>query len=258
MSYSNLVTYTKLSPNHSGKRTQSISRFTPHCVVGQISVESLGNVFAPTSRKASSNYGIGYDGRVALYVDEDNRSWCTSSNFNDQKAITVEVASDNKHPYAFTPAAYDSLINLCVDCCKRYGKKKVLWLGDNKAYANYEPKSDEMLITIHRWFAAKACPGQWLVDKLPQFADEVNKRLGSTSSNTTNTVLYKVQVGAYKVKANAVATESKLKVLKYQTSIVQVNNLYKVQVGAFANKSNADNLAAELKSKGFSIMIVKV
>ena len=99
MSNSNLVSYTKLSPNHSGRRTHGIDRITPHCVVGQCSVETLGNIFAPTSREASCNYGIGVDGRVGMYVEEKNRSWCSSSNSNDQRAVTIECASDTKHPY---------------------------------------------------------------------------------------------------------------------------------------------------------------
>ena len=76
MSNSPLVSYTKLSPNHSGQRTHAVDRITPHCVVGQCSVETLGNIFAPTSRQASCQYGIGVDGRVGMYVEEKNRSWC--------------------------------------------------------------------------------------------------------------------------------------------------------------------------------------
>ena len=117
MSNSSLVNYTKLSPNHSGKRTHAIDRITPHCVVGQCSVETLGNVFAPTSRQASCNYGIGVDGRVLLCVEECNRSWCTSSNANDQRAVTIECASDTTAPYAFKDVVYQKLIALCVDIC---------------------------------------------------------------------------------------------------------------------------------------------
>ena len=102
MTYTNssLVSYTKLSPNHSGQRTHSIDRITPHCVVGQCSVETLGNIFLPTSRQASCNYGIGVDGRVGMYVEEKNRSWCSSSSANDQRAVTIECASDTTEPYA--------------------------------------------------------------------------------------------------------------------------------------------------------------
>ena len=75
MSNSPLVVYTKLSPNHSGKRTKKIDTITIHCMAGNCSVEPCGNLFANSARQASSNYGIGTDGRIALYVDEANRSW---------------------------------------------------------------------------------------------------------------------------------------------------------------------------------------
>ena len=151
MAYTNspLVSYTKLSPNHSGQRTHSIDRITPHCVVGQCSVETLGNIFLPTTRQASSNYGIGVDGRVGMYVEEKNRSWCSSSAANDQRAITIECASDNTEPYAFKDVVYKRLIELCADICKRNGKTKLLWLGDKAKTLNYTPKSDEMVLTVH-------------------------------------------------------------------------------------------------------------
>ena len=159
MSYTNspLVVYTKLSPNHSGQRTHAIDRITPHCVVGQLTVESLGNIFAKSSYEASSNYGIGTDGKIALYVEERNRSWCSSSNANDQRAVTIECASDDKHPYTMNDKVYSALIKLCVDICKRNGKTKLLWLADKNKALNYPPKSDEMILTVHRWFANKAC-----------------------------------------------------------------------------------------------------
>ena len=181
MAYTNspLVSYTKLSPNHSGQRTHSIDRITPHCVVGQCSVETLGNVFLPTSRQASSNYGIGADGRVGMYVEEKNRSWCSSSNANDQRAVTIECASDTTEPYAFTDVVYKTLIKLCVDICKRNGKTKLLWLGDKAKTLNYTPKSDEMVLTVHRWFANKSCPGNWMYARMGDLASKVTAALGS-------------------------------------------------------------------------------
>ena len=121
-----LVSYTKLSPNNSGLRTHSIDRITPHCVVGQVTVQRLGEIFARPARQASSNYGIGLDGKVGMYCEEKNRSWCSSSRENDQRAITIECASDNFAPYAFKDVVYNKLIDLCVDICKRNGKKKLL------------------------------------------------------------------------------------------------------------------------------------
>lgn len=177
MSNSKLVDYTKLSPNHSGKRTHSIDRISPHCVVGQLSAETIGSIFASKSRQASCNYGIDKNGRVALIVDEDKRSWCTSSSANDQRAITIEIASDTKHPYAMNDKAYNAFIDLCVDICKRNGKKKLLWFADKTKTLNYKPKSDEMIFTVHRWFANKSCPGDWLYNRLDDVAKEVNERL---------------------------------------------------------------------------------
>ncbi len=185
MSNSPLVSYTKLSPNHSGARTHSIDRITPHCVVGQCSVETLGNIFMPVSKQASCNYGIGADGRVLLCVNEANRSWCTSSNANDQRAVTIECASDASAPYAFKDVVYQKFITLCVDICKRNGKKKLLWLGDKTKTLNYSPKSDEMVLTVHRWFANKSCPGNWMYSRMGDLASKVTAQLGgSTSGNT--------------------------------------------------------------------------
>ena len=189
MGYTNssMVTYTKLSPNHSGQRTHSIDRITPHCVVGQCSVETLGNIFLPASRQASSNYGIGVDGRVGMYVEEKNRSWCSSSNANDQRAVTIECASDTKSPYAFKDAVYQTLIKLCVDICKRNGKKKLLWLGDKTKTLNYSPKADEMVLTVHRWFANKSCPGDWLYARLGDLASKVTASLADSSKPAAST-----------------------------------------------------------------------
>lgn len=215
MAYTNssLVSYTKLSPNHSGQRTHSIDRITPHCVVGQCSVETLGSIFLPTSRQASCNYGIGVDGRVGMYVEEKNRSWCSSSNSNDQRAITIECASDATEPYAFKDVVYQKLITLCVDICKRNGKKKLLWLGDKDKTLSYEPKSDEMVLTVHRWFANKSCPGNWMYARMGDLAEKVTAQLGgSADTPTVTTQLYRVrktwsdsksQKGAYKILSNA-------------------------------------------------------
>ena len=151
-------------------------------------METLGNVFAPTSRQASCNYGIGVDGRVLLCVDEGNRSWCTSSNANDQRAVTIECASDTTAPYAFKDVVYQKLITLCVDICRRNGKKKLLWLGDKDKTLNYSPKSDEMILTVHRWFANKSCPGDWMYARMGDLARKVTAQLGgSTSQPSTPT-----------------------------------------------------------------------
>ena len=181
MGYTNspLVVYTNLSPNHSGQRTHSIDRITPHCVVGQLSAESICGCFTSTSRQASCNYGIGKDGRVSLCVEEKNRSWCSSSNANDQRAITIECASDLTAPYAMNSSVYGSLIKLCTDICQRNGKKKLLWLGDKNKTLNYAPAADEMVLTVHRWFANKSCPGNWMYARMGDLAEKVTAQLSA-------------------------------------------------------------------------------
>lgn len=219
MAYTNssLVKYTGLSPNHSGQRTHSIDRITPHCVVGQLTAEGICACF-PKGREASCNYAIGRDGKIALCVEEKNRSWCSSSAENDQRAVTIECASDSTAPYAFNTAVYNALIELCVDICKRNGKNKLLWLGDKTKTLNYAPKSGEMVLTVHRWFANKSCPGDWMYSRMGDLATTVTKRLsgvsggGSTTTTPTEKTLYRVrkswsdaksQIGAFSVLANA-------------------------------------------------------
>ena len=184
MSNSTLISYTKLSPNHSGKRTKKIDTITIHCMAGQLSVESCGALFAKSSRQASSNYGIGPDGRIALYVDESNRSWCTSSNANDQRAVTIEVASDATHPYAVRDKAYDALLDLVTDICKRNGIKKLVWSTSKNDRVNHLNGCN---MTAHRDYAAKACPGDYLYNREGEIAAEVNRRLGATGSSTPAT-----------------------------------------------------------------------
>lgn len=173
MSNSSLVKYKKLSPNHSGLRKQKIDTITPHCVVGHLSLQTLGNVFAPTSRKASSNYGIDDYGAVGMYVEEKNRSWCTSSSANDNRAITIELASDTKHPYKIKDKTLQGLVDLSVDICQRNNIPKLLWKNDKSLIG----KVDKQNITIHRWFSNTICPGDYIISQLGYVADEVNKIL---------------------------------------------------------------------------------
>ena len=210
MSYTNspLVSYTRLSPNHSGQRNHAIDTVTIHCVVGQVTVERLGEIFAPESRKASSNYGIGTDGKIGMYVEEKNRSWCSSSSSNDHRAITIEVASDTTPPYKVNDKAMESLVNLLTDICKRNNIKQLLWKGDKSLIGQV----DKQNMTVHKWFANKDCPGEYLYNKHSEIAAEVNKRL-SQEMEAQSDVLYRVQVGAYRKKTNA---ENMLKKLKAQ------------------------------------------
>lgn len=174
MSNSSLISYTKISPNKNTPRNHAIDTITIHCVVGQLSVETVGNIFANPDRQASSNYGIGADGRIALYVEERDRSWCSSNAANDHRAITIECASDTKHPYAINDKVYKSLIDLCVDICQRNNIKELKWKADKSLIG--QPNKQNM--TVHRWFANKSCPGDYIYNRLGQIASEVNARLG--------------------------------------------------------------------------------
>jgi N-acetyl-anhydromuramyl-L-alanine amidase AmpD len=174
MSNSPLVTYTKLSPNHSGRRNHVIDTVSVHCMAGNASVETCGALFADPARKASSNYGIGSDGRIALYVDEANRSWCTSNAANDHRAITIEVANNGGAPdWPVSDKAYAALLDLLTDICRRNNIKELLWKG-NKSLIGQVGKQN---MTVHRWFAAKACPGDYLYNRHGEIAAEVNRRL---------------------------------------------------------------------------------
>lgn len=256
MSNSPLVNYTKISPNKSSPRNHKIDTVTIHCVVGQCSVETLGNVFAPASRRASSNYGIGYDGHIGMYVEEKDRSWCSSNAANDNRAITIEVASDTKEPYAVNAKAYAALIDLLVDICKRNGIKELVWSTNKADRVNHKNGCN---MTVHRDYANKSCPGTYLYERHAQIASEVNKRLGSTNIKPApekpSGGLYRVQAGAFKSKTNADAMLAKVKAKGFNTYMVKVGDLYKIQVGAFKVKANAEAMMKKLQAAGFSAFI---
>ena len=228
MSNSTLVTCTVLSPNNSGKRAYPVTRITPHCMVGQLSAQACGALFKSPSRQASSNYGIGTNGEIGLYVDESKRSWCSSSADNDNRAVTIECASDTRSPYAMNSKVYASLVRLCVDVCQRYGKKKLLWFADKDRTLSYKPKEDEMVITVHRWFANKSCPGDWLYNRLGKLAEEVTAQLSGTGQK------------------DAPAEREK------------TAKLYRVQCGAFSSEGNAEKRVKELKAAGFDAVVMEV
>jgi hypothetical protein len=174
MSNSSLVTYTKLSPHRNKPRNHVIDTITIHCYVGQVTAKRGCDGFAKPLRFASCNYVVGYDGSIGLCVEEANRSWCTSSRSNDHRAVTIEVACETKHPYTVTEKAYAALLDLVTDICKRNNIKELKWKADKKLIG----KVDQQNMTVHRWFANKACPGDYLYNKHGEIAAEVNKRLG--------------------------------------------------------------------------------
>ena len=244
MSNSPLVNYTKISPNSTNPRRDKIRKITIHHVAGNLSVETIGNVFASASRKASSNYGVDNKGRVGMYVEEKNRAWTSSNAANDNQAITIEVANEEiGGNWRVSDIALNKTIELCVDICKRNGIEKLIYTGD--ATGN---------LTRHNMFAATTCPGAYLQSKFPYIAEEVNKRL-STKAEKPSTTLYRVQTGAFSVKSNADALEARLKKAGFDTYMVKVGKLYKVQVGAFSVRANAEAMANKLKKAGFDTYI---
>lgn len=197
MSNSTLINYTKISPNSTNPRRDTIKKITIHHMAGNLSVQTCGNIFASSSRQASSNYAIDSDGQVGMYVEEKNRSWCSSSSSNDNQAITIEVANDSFEPnWTVSDLALNKLIELCADICKRNNIEKLNFTGDENGN-----------LTMHKWFAATACPGPYLESKFSYIAEEVNKCLSYIEEEK----LYKVQIGAYAEKENAELTLQKAK-----------------------------------------------
>ena len=212
MGFSNspLATVRMISPNRTPNRNHAIDTITIHCFVGQVTAKRGCEVFQPSSKGASCNYVVGYDGSIGLCVEEKDRSWCTggydkngnpirvngvSGKSNDYQAVTIEVASDAKHPYAITEKAMAALIELCTDICRRNGIKKLLWSGDKNLVGNPAKQN----LTVHRWFANKACPGDYIYQRLGDIAAKVNAKLGVTPPAETkpvSTVPYKVRITA--------------------------------------------------------------
>lgn len=257
MAYTNspLVNYKKISPNKSAGRVHAthnpkgvIDKITIHHTAGKLSIETLGSVFAPATRQASSNYGVGDDGRIGMYCEEKDRSWCTSSAANDYRAITIEVVnSASGGNWPVSDKALAATIELCVDICKRNGIKKLNFTGDKDGN-----------LTMHKWFAATNCPGPYLESKFPYIAAEVNKKLNAVIEKPAapkSAALYFVQTGSYSIKSNADAEYYKVKAAGFDVLMKQVGGSYKVQVGAFGVKTNADAMAAKLKAAGFDTYI---
>ena len=223
MSNSPLVAYTLISPNRTTPRNHVIDRITPHCVVGQCTAEGLGGWFYKESTQASSNYGIDKDGRVGMYCEEKDRSWCTSSRENDHRAITIECASEKSSPYEMYEVVYEKLIELCADICKRNGKTKLLWIDNKEKALSYNPAPHEMLITVHRWYANKSCPGDWLYSRLGDLASKVNALLNPKEEVVPETkpeVFYRVQIGAYSKLENAENCLAKAKAAGFSDAFI--------------------------------------
>lgn len=177
MANSPLVTYNKPSKNTYGPRTHAIDTFIPHVIVGQCNTKRAGDIFSAPGYKYSCTYALGNDGGCALVLDEKYAPITTSSFTADNRAITIEIASDTYAPYKITNAALDMLIKLAVDCCRRYGKNKLVWIADKAKNKAYEPKANEMKLSAHRFYSAKACPGDYLIGLYPVLVERVNTLL---------------------------------------------------------------------------------
>lgn len=177
MIFSPLTDFTDISPNNSGQRTQEIIYNIPHCTAVSIPAKRIGEIFEKPSRNASCNYGLGNDGKIVGVCPEEWRSWCTSSNWVDQRGITFEISSAGLSPYALDKVAFENWKKLSVDIMRRYGKTRLLYFPDAETAKAYKVKDGEMVIMLHRWFAKKACPGDWLVQRLPEAVAEINARV---------------------------------------------------------------------------------
>jgi len=194
MAYSNspLVNYTLISPNKS-VRTGKIDTITIHHVAGNPTIEELGQIFYPRSRNASANYGVGSDGRIGLYADEQYRSWASSSKANDQRAVTIEVCNCTREPdWKVTDQALGSTIILVADICKRNGITKLVWSPNKTDRVGHKNGCN---MTVHRDFVATACPGPYLYDRMQYIADEVNKLLGAPATEEPVKQYYTVVKG---------------------------------------------------------------
>lgn len=209
MAYTNssLVSYINLSPNKTSPRNHAIDTITIHVVVGQLTAKQILNLssfvtYNPTSG-SSCNYAVGTDGSIGLCVEEKDRSWCSSNKANDHRAVTIEVASDTKHPYAVNDKAYKALINLVADICKRNNIKELKWQGDK----NLIGKVDKQNMTVHRWFANKTCPGDYLYNRHSQIASAVNdelKNIGAKKLESGNDIIWELMNGKHKVAISEV------------------------------------------------------
>ena len=257
MTGSSLATLHMWSPNHYDGRIYPITKITVHHVAGKLKAGTIGNIFLKPTRKASSTYGIGYDAEIGQYVDEADAPWTSSNYDNDQRAITIEVSNSAVgDDWPVSDECLEALIKLLVDCVQRNpGIKEIDFTGDKTGN-----------LTMHKWFAATACPGPYLESKFPYIAEEINRRLGVESPERPEptpvdpkpepTVLYRVQTGAFSKKENALTLKSKLEQAGFATYLVKTEKLYKVQVGAFAKKANAEAQAVKLEKAGFQTYII--
>ena len=238
MSNSSLVNYTKISPNKTSPRNHVIDKITIHHMAGNLTVEQCGDIFAPSSRQASSNYGIGSDGRVGMYVEEKDRSWCSSSRSNDHRAVTIEVADDESNPWHCSDAAMNTLINLCVDICQRNSIEKLNYTGDTSGN-----------LTMHKWFAVTDCPGDYLEKQFPYIAEQVNAKLEEAKKKPEKSDTTLVQV-----PGDRAYSENRINYRVHQQSVGWLPHVEDGQVaGVIGASKRIEALKIDCKKKGVKI-----
>lgn len=247
MSNSKMVGLKMISPFKTCPRTEKITKITVHHMAGVLTAKKCGEIFQ--TRQASSNYGIGSDGIIGMYVEEKDRSWCSSSSWNDNRAVTIEVSNSKAGgDWPISDRSWGLLVDLCVDICKRNGMKELKWTGDKDGS-----------LTCHYMFAATACPGPFLKARMPELAKMVTQRLkdetvhsGTGEKQKDEGDIFRVQVGAFAKEANAKKMLEEVKKKGFDAFVTKAGNLYKVQVGAFAKEANAEAQLKKMKAAGFS------
>ena len=254
---SQLVNFTKISPNRNTPRNAKIDTITIHHCAGDATIEALGELMQPVARQMSSNYGIGSDGRIGMYCPESDRAWTSSSAANDNRAITIEVSNNSTDPdWTVSDKAMDALIKLCADICRRNGIPRLIWKNDKSLIGQV----DKQNMTIHSWFKATNCPGPYLLGRMGYIAEEVNKRLGvrsegagtapptgGTGAAAKSPEMFYVQVGAFGIEANAQKYLAEVKQKHKDAFIRQSNGMFFVQVGAFSVRANAERFLSEVR-----------
>ena len=249
------MTYSRISPNRTSPRNHKIDTITIHCIVGQWTAKQGCDYFATTGRKCSANYVVGKDGSIGLSVEEQDRSWCSSSRSNDHRAITIEVASDTKHPYAVNEKAFAALLDLVTDICKRNGIKRLVWSTNKKDRMNHLNGCN---MTVHRDYANKACPGDYLYKRHGEIAAEVNRRLGASAEKpaenkpATGEVIHTVKAGETLSKIAQKYGTNYQKIAAYNG----IANANLIRVGQKI-KIPADTQAAQSFKKGDKVKVLK-
>lgn len=227
----------------SNPRNQKICCLTPHHTAGLASPLTYAKQHRDGSQQASANYYI-KDDEILCGVSEDRRAWTSGSPTNDHRAITFEVSNSSAAPnWKISDKSYKTLVRLCADICKRYG---------------FIPKYDGTkngTITMHKQFGPTACPGPYLENLIVshKFEQDILAEMNAGLAPVVEPkekVLYRVQVGAFKNKANAEALSTTLQLKGYDTILKKEGEFFKVQVGAYAVKKNAEAMLDKLAKAG--------